>query len=262
LSCIRLSIRWLASVSSPHHMTDEPVTNPELGHQMPKSTRKRAANLNPRMESARPPRSKATRARTIEPAARKQAILDAALTVFSERGFEAARLDDIAVRAGVAKGTLYLYFNDKEGLFEEVLRSAVNPILERLSVLATAPDISVDKTLAALFSIFQNEILGTKRKLLIRLIIAEGPRFPRIAEFYYRNVVSRIMPRLANVAERAVEKGTFSSDAYARYPQLIAAPLLLAVIWDSLFASIRPLDVANFLRAHRQALMGKTLAAP
>jgi Bacterial regulatory proteins, tetR family len=108
-------------------MTDEPVTNPELGHQMPKSTRKRAANLNPRMESARPPRSKATRARTIEPAARKQAILDAALTVFSERGFEAARLDDIAVRAGVAKGTLYLYFDDKEGLFEEVVRGAVPP---------------------------------------------------------------------------------------------------------------------------------------
>jgi len=206
--------------------------------------------------------SKPPRARKIEPAARKQAILDAALTVFSEHGFEAARLDDIAVRAGVAKGTLYLYFDDKEGLFEEVVRSAVNPILERLSVLAAAPDISADKTLAALFSIFQKEILGTKRKLVIRLIIAEGPRFPRIAEFYYRNVVARILPLLAEVAERAVGRGEFSSDAYARYPQLIAAPLLLAVVWDSLFASIRPLDVEDFFHAHHQALAGQTRAAP
>ena len=83
---------------------------------------------------------------------------------------------------------------------------------------------------------FENEVLGTKRKLLIRLIIAEGPRFPRIAKFYYRNVIARIMPLIAKVAERAVEQGEFSSDAYARYPQLIAAPLLLAVIWDALFA--------------------------
>ena len=72
---------------------------------------------------------------------------------------------------------------------------------------------------------------------MIRLIIAEGPRFPRIAEFYYRNVVAHIMPLLAKLAERAVGRGEFSSDAYARYLQLIAAPLLLAVVWDSLFAS-------------------------
>jgi AcrR family transcriptional regulator len=229
---------------------------------MRKSTRKRAGNLTPRLQSARPLRTKPTRARKIEPSARKQAILEAALTVFSERGFEAARLDDVAVRAGVAKGTLYLYFDDKEGLFEEVVRGAVTPILERLSVLAADPDISADKSLETIFSMFQKEVLGTKRKLLIRLIIAEGPRFPRITKFYYRNVIARIMPLLAKVAERAVEQGKFSSDAYALYPQLIAAPLLFAVIWDSLFASIKPLDVANFFRAHRQALTGKTLTAP
>ena len=81
------------------------------------------------------------RLRSIEPAARREAILDAALTVFAERGFEAARLDDVAARAGVAKGTLYLYFKDKEALFEEVVRSAVSPVVERLSVLAAAPDM-------------------------------------------------------------------------------------------------------------------------
>jgi len=194
------------------------------------------------------------RARKTEPAARRETILDAALTVFAERGFEAARLDDVAAQAGVAKGTLYLYFKDKEALFEEVVRSAASPIVERLSVLATAPDMPMTLMLDALFGLFEKEVLGTRRKLLIRLIIAEGPRFPRIAEFYFRDVISRIMPMLSKIAQRAADRGELPNDAVARYPQLVAAPLLLSVIWDGLFARISPLDVSDFLRAHRDVL--------
>jgi AcrR family transcriptional regulator len=202
------------------------------------------------------------RARKAEPAARREAILDAALTVFAERGFEAARLDDVAAQAGVAKGTLYLYFKDKEALFEEVVHSAVSPVVERINVLAAAPDVPLSAMLDALFSLFEKEILGTRRKLLIRLIIAEGPRFPRIAEFYYRDVVGRIMPMLAKIAQRAAERGELPNDAVARYPQLVAAPLLLAVIWDGLFARISPLDVSDFLRAHRDVLTAQGRSTP
>ena len=88
-----------------------------------------------------PDAAKPDRLRRVEPAARRQAILDAALSVFAERGFEAARLDDVAARAGVAKGTLYLYFRDKEALFEELMRSAVSPIIEAVSRAASAPDM-------------------------------------------------------------------------------------------------------------------------
>lgn len=205
--------------------------------------------------------TKPRRARKLEPAARKQDILDAALSVFAEHGFEAARLDDVAARAGVAKGTLYLHFADKEELFEEVVRGAVTPIVERLGALATAPDIPIDKALEALFSVFERDVLGTERKLVIRLVIAEGPRFPRIAEFYYRSVVGRIMPLIRKMAERAIERGELSSDALSRYPQLIAAPLLVAVIWDALFARIEPLDFADFFRAHREMLTAGTRRA-
>jgi AcrR family transcriptional regulator len=201
------------------------------------------------------------RAAKAEPAVRRQAILDAALDVFAERGFEAARLEDVAARAGVAKGTLYLYFDDKEALFEEVVRAAVSPILERLDVLATAPDLPTEKIFENLFTVFEKEVLGTKRKLLFRLIIAEGPRFPRIAQFYYRNVISRIMPLISKIAEQGFERGEVSSDAFARHPQLVAAPLLIAVIWDALFAKLKPLDVADFLRAHRQVITGKARGA-
>jgi AcrR family transcriptional regulator len=224
-----------------------------------KTSRQRRPQRRPRQVARRGAGAsvKPARARKVEPAARRQAILDAALDVFAERGFEAARLDDVAARAGVAKGTLYLYFRDKEALFEELVRGAVSPIIEAASRAASAPNVPAQAVLETFFDLFRKEVLGTKRKLLLRLIIAEGPRFPRVAEFYHREVVTRGIGLMRQVAERAVRKGEFSGDAAARFPQLIVAPLILAVVWDSLFARIDPLDVAGLLRAHREMLMGK-----
>ena len=79
------------------------------------------------------------RARKVDADTRRQAILDAALSVFAEHGFEAARLDEVAARAGVAKGTLYLYFQHKEALFEELMRGAVAPVIDTLSKVAANP---------------------------------------------------------------------------------------------------------------------------
>jgi AcrR family transcriptional regulator len=189
-------------------------------------------------------------------AERRQAILEAALAVFAEHGYEAARLDEVARRAGMAKGTLYLYFKDKEALFESLIRSAIDPVLERLQEVSSLPDLPLSQVLEILFATFQKEVLGTQRKLLIRLIIAEGPRFPAIAEFHYRNVVARVLPLIRKVAKRAVERGELPNDALVRFPQLMAGPLLLAVIWDAMFAKIDPLDVRSFLRAHRDVLTG------
>ena len=199
--------------------------------------------------------AKARRAPKVDPETRRQAIIEAALTVFAENGFGAARLDDVAARAGVAKGTLYLYFEDKESLFEAVIRNAVTPIIERLEALASAPAVPFEAALEALAAMFEKEVLGTRRKLVARLVISEGPRFPRIAQFHYRNVVAPIMALIAKLAERALARGELSSDALVRFPQLLAAPLLAALIWEGLFSSIKPLDVAGFFKAHRQLLL-------
>jgi AcrR family transcriptional regulator len=212
--------------------------------------------------SARAPKKAARGAaqatgRKVKPEARRQAILDSALAEFAERGFAAARLDDVALRAGVAKGTLYLYFEDKEALFEELIRSAVAPLLDQFSRIAAAPDVSPVQALDTFFALFEKEVLGTDRKLLLRLIIAEGARFPAIAEVYYREVVTRGLRLLRGLAERASAEGAFAIEAASRYPQLIVAPLLLAVIWDNLFAKMHPLDVNGLLRAHREVLTAK-----
>jgi AcrR family transcriptional regulator len=203
-----------------------------------------------------PPRPVKTRTRKADAGGRRQAILEAALTVFAEHGYEAARLDEVAARAGVAKGTLYLYFKDKQALFESLIRNAIDPILERLQEVSAVPDLPLSQVLAVLFSVFQKEVLGTRRKLLLRLIIAEGPRFPAIAEFHYRNVVARVLPLIRKVAGRAVERGELPNDALVRFPQLIAGPLLIAVIWDAMFARIDPIDVRSFLRAYGEVLTG------
>jgi AcrR family transcriptional regulator len=184
------------------------------------------------------------------------------LSVFAEHGFEAARLDEVAQRAGVAKGTLYLYFQHKEALFEELVRSAVAPVIDTLGKVAADPTIPAGAVLDAFFAAFEREVLGTRRKLLLRLIIAEGPRFPAIAEFYYREVVTRGLALMRTVAERAARNGEFASDAAARFPQLIVAPLLVSVIWDGLFSRIDPLDVGGLLRAHREVLAAKPAPKP
>jgi AcrR family transcriptional regulator len=199
--------------------------------------------------------------RKVDAAARRQAILDAALTVFAERGYEAARLEDVAAKAGVAKGTLYLYFKDKEALFEALVRGAVAPMLDQVGAAAAAPGLKATDILDLFFAMFQSEVLGTKRKLVLRLIISEGPRFPVLAEFYYREVVSKGLAIMRSVARNAVAGGEFSSDAAARFPQLIVAPLLMAVIWDGLFSKIDPLDVPGLIEAHRELLTGRPRSA-
>ena len=197
------------------------------------------------------------RLRKVAPEVRRQASLEAALSVFAERGFAAARLDDVAERAGVAKGTLYLYFRSKEALFEALIRYAVSPVLAQVGKIAAEPDVPPVKALQAFFDLFQTEVLGSDRKLLLRLIIAEGSRFPAQAEIYYREVVSRGLSLMRGLAQRAARDGSFATPAPARYPQLIVAPLLVAVIWDALFAKVDPLDVGGFLRAHLEALRGE-----
>src|SRR5215470_14442655 len=93
-----------------------------------------------------------SRRRTRAPAgARRQAILDAALTVFAARGYEAARLDDVAAQAGVAKGTLYLCFKDKQDLFEELVRGAVTPIMDRVTAAALARNMRATQILELFF---------------------------------------------------------------------------------------------------------------
>ena len=198
----------------------------------------------------------APRKRTaVSPEARRAAILAAALEEFTARGYEGARLDDVAKRAGVAKGTIYLYFADKEALFQDLVRSMVHPVLGMLERMGEV-DVPARMLVEGLLNTFVREVYGTRRKDVIRLIMAEGPRFPAIAEFYYREVISRVLAIVRPILARAAERGELPDDSLARFPQLIVAPMLVAIMWQGLFDRFDPLDVDAMVRAHIGILFG------
>ena len=192
-------------------------------------------------------------------AEKRDAILNAALDEFSASGFAAARLDDVARRAGVAKGTIYLYFRDKESLFQELVRTMLTPLIGRIEAAGTAdlPARFVAESIAALFV---NEIFGTRREAVLRLIITEGSRFPNLAEFYFHEVIARVVPALRALMSRAVARGELKHDALARFPQLLVAPALMSVVWSGLFGRLAPLDVRELMRAHIDLLFGERSA--
>jgi AcrR family transcriptional regulator len=187
-------------------------------------------------------------------AARRDAILDASLDEFSARGFAATRLDDVAKRADVAKGTIYLHFKDKESLFQELIRSKMAPVVGTLEATFAA-DLPLRMVIDKAIDVFVREVYGSHRKHLIRLIISEGPRFPALAEFYYREVLSRILKSVRGLLRRALKRGELADDTLIRFPQLIGAPGIIAIIWSGLFDRFEPLDVRAMMRAHFDRLL-------
>jgi AcrR family transcriptional regulator len=192
----------------------------------------------------------------VEPHQRRKAILDAALEEFAARGFAAARLDDVARRAAVAKGTIYLYFRDKESLFQELVRAMLSPLIGAIESAAMR-ELPVRALVELILDTFVTEIYGTRRKDVIRLIITEGPRFPELAEFYYREVIARVFPVVQERLRLAVERGELARDALVRFPQLLVAPALTAIVWSGLFERFAPLDVRGLMRAHLELLFGE-----
>jgi AcrR family transcriptional regulator len=190
-------------------------------------------------------------------AERRAAIVEAAMDEFIARGFAATRLDEIAKRAGVAKGTIYLHFKDKESMFEELIRTAIVPFVSRLAVLPP-PSGSVRDILEAMARMFLHEVAGTRRGDLVRLIISEGPRFPAIADFYYREVVSRGIAAMRALIQLAIARGEIREPNLVQFPQLMIAPLMVAVLWKSLFERHAPLDAEAMLQTHLDLIFGAT----
>jgi AcrR family transcriptional regulator len=189
-------------------------------------------------------------------AERRQAIVEAALQEFVARGFTATRLDDIAKRAGVAKGTIYLHFKDKESMFEELIRTAIVPLVGRI---ISPPPMggSIRDTIERVALTFIQEIVTTPRADIVRLIIAEGARFPAIADFYYREVISRGLAGMRSLIELAVARGEIRQAELARFPQIMIAPAIVAVIWKSLFERHSPLDAVEMFRVHLDLIFGE-----
>lgn len=182
--------------------------------------------------------------------ARPSEIAEAARVVFAEKGFAAARIEDVAARAGISKGTLYLYFDTKEALFEAVVREAIGPVIASVDLLGRDDDARSEDLLRALIATFYRELVGTERREIMRMLIAEAGRFPQLVEVYHREAVGRGKAILRAIVARGVARGEFRDSPATRNAEIVLAPAIMAAVWKMLFDAIDPMDLDQFTQAH------------
>jgi AcrR family transcriptional regulator len=188
--------------------------------------------------------------------ARPAEIVAAALQLFSDRGFAATRLDDVATVAGVSKGTVYLYFESKEQLFEAVVREAVTPNIARAEALVDAFEGPTPDLLRALFG-FLAEVLETPITGVMKLIVSESGNFPQLARMYAYLVLRRAFALMRRILERGVTRGEFRPlDVEATVP-LVISPIVLLGVWKHSFGlhTDLALDRRRVLEAHCETLL-------
>ena len=186
---------------------------------------------------------------------RSDDILDAALDEFSTKGFDAARLDDVARKAGISKGTIYLYFDSKEQLFEGVVRRWILPKVMAAEDLLEHHRGPVEDLVRAQVHGIYNELAGTRLRQILRLMIAEGPRFPHLVDFYFETVIQRGLQALRRTIQLGVERGEFRATALPDYPQTVLGPAITAAVWKILFDTHQPLDLDGLFETHFDILM-------
>jgi len=166
---------------------------------------------------------------------RPQEITEAALAAFAEKGYAATRVEEVARRAGVSKGLLYLYFATKEELFKAVVRSFVVPRIDALIATVERSEMSSTEFLRGPFLDFVKTVPRSPVSVIIRLMIAEGPKHPDLRQFYWDNVVSRGLGAIRELLERGVRAGEFRRTAVTDLPHLFIMPVVFSVIYRLLF---------------------------
>jgi AcrR family transcriptional regulator len=214
------------------------------------------------VRSPRSPAHSGTSVRRLRKERRPGEIIEAALEEFALRGYAAARLEDVAERVGVTKGTIYVYFKDKEELFKAVVRSFVQPALQEVETLDASFDGSTEELMRANFeTAFRLLVNNRKANLIIHLLIAEGSQFPELVEFYYREVVQRGMDMIRRVLERGVACREFRRSRLTDFPQILFAPVMAAIVWKLTFSKRHPLDLEEYAKAQFDLLMNGLKAA-
>lgn len=163
-------------------------------------------------------------------------ITAAAFDAFVEKGYAGTRVEEVAKRAGVSKGLLYLYFKTKEELFKSVVKSFVVPKLDALQSRIDTTDMSAEDYLRGPFVEFARGIPGSPIGMIVRLLIAEGPKHPDLLQFYWDNVVSRGLAAIEAIIKKGIDSGEFQRSPVTEQPLLFIMPVVFATIFELLFA--------------------------
>ena len=195
--------------------------------------------------------------------ARPEEILDAALELFTVKGFSSTRMVDVAKAAGISKGTLYLYFDSKEAIFRDVVKQRITPQIDEVEAMVEDFEGSQAELLKQLINGWWMSIACTSLSAIPKIVVAESGNFPELASYFTKNVVIRSRNLFSKVISRGMINGEFNlyeSEAVAR---LVVAPLVQATIW---MHSLKPYDdesgTQNYLQLHTEFILNSLVKHP
>lgn len=183
-------------------------------------------------------------------------ILSAALDLFTERGFNGTRMEDVAARAGLSKAAIYLYFKDKNALLEALVRDMVLTRLSAARDLAEGHQGPASELLKSVMGFMAGQMTGSRLPDMIKLVISESRAHPEIGRFYLDNVINQGLPFFEAIIRRGVERGEFRAvDPHLAVRGMVAS-ILFTAIWRSVFEPLgaETLDVEAFIE-HQQDML-------
>jgi AcrR family transcriptional regulator len=202
-----------------------------------------------------------TETRRRRKAERPQEILEAAFIEFSRNGYAMTTLDRVAERAGVTKGTIYVYFENKEHLFISMVREVTKAALDTVHEMLETHEGSTADLLRAQFSfIYQHIVEDRRRREVLRMLIAEAPRFPELADRYHQEILRPCLDMLRQAIRRGMDRGEFRNSAIVDLPQIVIAPIALVDLWMMMFDDRQPLDMKAYFNAHLDLVLNGLLA--
>lgn len=193
---------------------------------------------------------------------RPREICAAALEVFAEKGFAAAKLEEIARRAGVSKGTLYLYFDDKQELFRAVVRSAIAPNIEAITSAESAFDAPFDQVVRMFLNGFAEREARLPVGAVAKIVIGESRNFPELARVWHDEVASKAIGALTAVIERAQQRGEVRAGDPRLYAFSLVGPMVLGALWHATLVPVggTPVDLTALAKQHAEMILAGMLA--
>jgi AcrR family transcriptional regulator len=184
-------------------------------------------------------------------------IAAAALAVFAEKGFAGARIEEIAERAGISKGTLYLYYHGKAELFRAVVREVVIPNVDAMRAAFLAADLPFADTLRRLLPTFAEIVTRVPVGAVAKMVIGESRNFPELAKVWHDEVIDKALGLIAALVERGQAKGEVRTGDPRTHAFSIMGPMLISVLWRETFTPVggAALDLPAIARQHAETVL-------
>lgn len=196
--------------------------------------------------------------RAEQKALRPTQILEAAFEEFVECGFATARVEDIAERVGVTKGTVYVYFPTKEELFSAMIRYIALPLEDIVAESRELKGNSSEKLTAMLLLLYKRLLEDKRLRQLLRFVISEGGRFPQVINTHHDDLIEPVLARVQAILDEGISNGEFVKGPRTS-ARIVFAPLVAIAVETLIHGESRELDIPDYMVSHLDLVLGSLL---